>query len=116
TVQVVENPVVNQVAFEGNRDVDDAALNAEVQLKPRAVYTRAKVQGDVQRILDVYRRQGKFSANVEPKVIELDQNRVNVVFEIQEGGSTKVKSIQFIGNHAFSDSQLRDVITTQQSG
>ncbi|MGD9804526.1 MAG: outer membrane protein assembly factor BamA [Hyphomicrobiaceae bacterium] len=115
-VRVVENPVINQVAFEGNRDVDDAALRAEVQLKPRAVYTRAKVQGDVQRILDVYRRQGKFSANVEPKVIELDQNRVNVVFEIQEGGSTKVKSIQFIGNHAFSDSQLRDVITTQQSG
>ncbi|MGE0768559.1 MAG: POTRA domain-containing protein [Hyphomicrobiaceae bacterium] len=116
TVKVVENPVINQVAFEGNRDVDDASLRAEVQLKPRAVYTRAKVQGDVQRILDVYRRQGKFSANVEPKVIELDQNRVNVVFEIQEGGSTKVKSIQFIGNHAFSDSQLRDVITTQQSG
>ena len=116
TVQVVENPVINQVAFEGNRDVDDAALSAEVQLKPRAVYTRAKVQSDVQRILDVYRRQGKFSANVEPKIIELDHNRVNVVFEIQEGGSTKVKSIQFIGNHAFSDSQLRDVITTQQSG
>ena len=116
TVQVVENPVINQVAFEGNRDVDDASLRSEVQLKPRAVYTRAKVQGDVQRILDVYRRQGKFSANVEPKVIELDQNRVNVVFEIQEGGSTKVKSIQFIGNRAFSDSQLRDVITTQPSG
>jgi len=116
SVHVVENPVINQVAFEGNKDVDDAALRAEVQLKPRAVYTRAKVQGDVQRVLDVYRRQGKFSANVEPKVIELDQNRVNVVFEIQEGGSTKVKSIQFIGNHAFSDSQLRDVITTQQSG
>jgi len=116
TVRVVENPVINQVAFEGNRDVDDAALRGEVQLKPRAVYTRAKVQGDVQRILDVYRRQGKFSANVEPKIIELDQNRVNVVFEISEGGSTKVKSIQFIGNRAFSDSQLRDVITTQQSG
>ncbi len=116
TVRVVENPVVNQVAFEGNSAVDDAALRGEVQLKPRAVYTRAKVQGDVQRILDVYRRQGKFSANVEPKIIELDQNRVNVVFEINEGGSTKVKSIQFIGNRAFSDSQLRDVITTQQSG
>jgi outer membrane protein insertion porin family len=115
-VKVVENPVINQVAFEGNRDVDDPTLRAEVQLKPRSVYTRAKVQGDVQRILDVYRRQGKFSANVEPKIIELDQNRVNVVFEIAEGGSTKVKSIQFIGNRAFSDSQLRDVITTQQSG
>jgi outer membrane protein insertion porin family len=112
----VENPVVNQVAFEGNREVDDATLRGEVQLKPRTVYTRAKVQGDVQRVLDIYRRQGRFSANVEPKIIELDQNRVNVVFEISEGGSTKVKSIQFIGNRAFSDSQLRDIITTQQSG
>lgn len=115
-VRVVENPVINQVAFEGNKDVDDATLRGEVQLKPRSVYTRAKVQSDVQRILDVYRRQGKFSANVEPKVIELDQNRVNIVFEIGEGGSTKVKSIQFIGNRAFSDGQLRDVISTQQSG
>ena len=115
-VRIEENPVINQVAFEGNKDIDDATLRSEVQLKPRAVYTRAKVQGDVQRILDVYRRQGKFSANVEPKIIELDQNRVNVVFEIAEGGSTKVKSIQFIGNRAFSDGQLRDVVSTQQSG
>lgn len=115
-VKVVENPVINQVAFEGNRDVEDATLRGEVQLKPRSVYTRAKVQADVQRILDVYRRQGKFSASVEPKVIELDQNRVNLVFEIAEGGSTKVKSVAFIGNRAFSDAQLRDIITTQQSG
>lgn len=115
-VKVVENPVINQVAFEGNRDVDDATLRGEVQLKPRSVYTRAKVQGDVQRILDVYRRTGKFSASVEPKVIELDQNRVNLVFEIAEGGSTKVKSIKFIGNRSFSEGQLRDIITTQQTG
>ncbi|MDX2155509.1 MAG: outer membrane protein assembly factor BamA [Hyphomicrobiaceae bacterium] len=115
-VKVVENPVINQVAFEGNRDVEDGTLAGEVQLKPRSVYTRAKVQADVQRILDVYRRQGKFAASVEPKIIDLDQNRVNLVFEINEGGSTKVKSIQFIGNRAFSESQLRDVISTQQSG
>ena len=115
-VKVVESPVINQVAFEGNKDVEDAALRSEVQLKPRSVFTRAKVQSDVQRILDVYRRQGKFSATVEPKVINLSQNRVNLVFEINEGTSTKVKSIQFIGNHAFSESQLRDVISTQQSG
>lgn len=115
-VKLVENPIVNQVAFEGNRDVETSTLSTEVQLKPRAVYTRAKVQGDVQRVLDVYRRQGKFAATVEPKLIELDQNRINVVFEIDEGTSTKVKSIQFIGNRSFSESQLRDVITTQQSG
>lgn len=115
-VTVVENPVVNQVAFEGNREVDKATLGTEVQLKPRSVFTRAKAQADVQRILDVYRRQGRFAASVDPKIIELDNNRVNVVFEITEGGATKVQAINFIGNKAFSDSQLRDIITTTQSG
>lgn len=116
SVVVVENPVVGQVAFEGNSEVEKAALESEVQLKPRSVYTRAKAQADVQRILEVYRRQGRYAANVEPKLIELDNNRVNVVFEISEGKATKVKSISFVGNRAFSDSQLRDIITTTQSG
>jgi outer membrane protein insertion porin family len=115
-VTVVENPVVNQVAFEGNSDVDTDTLSSEVQLKPRSVFTTAKAQGDVQRILDVYGRQGRFAASVEPKIIELEQNRVNVVYEIAEGGSTKVNGINFTGNSAFSDSQLRDVISTTQSG
>jgi outer membrane protein insertion porin family len=115
-VTVVENPVVAQVAFEGNREVDTETLKTEVQLKPRAVYTRARALADVQRILDVYRRQGRYAASVEPKLIELEQNRVNVVFEINEGNATKVKSINFVGNRAFSDSQLRDIISTTQSG
>ncbi len=115
-VTVVENPVINQIAFEGATDVEKSTLQGEIQLKPRAVYTRAKVQADVQRILDVYRRQGRYAATVEPKIIELDQNRVNLIFEIREGQATKVKSIQFIGNRAFSDSQLRDIISTTQSG
>jgi outer membrane protein insertion porin family len=115
-ITVQENPVINQVAFEGNSEVEKAALEAEVQLKPRSVFTRARVQADVQRILDVYRRQGRFAASVEPKIIELDSNRVNLVFEITEGQATKVKGINFIGNKAFSDSQLRDIITTTQSG
>jgi len=113
-VTVVENPVINQVAFEGNSEVDAATLQGEVQLKPRSVYTRARVLADVQRILDVYRRQGRFAASVEPKLIELDGNRVNVVFEINEGGATKVKSINFVGNRNFSNSQLRDIISTTQ--
>lgn len=113
-VTVVENPVINQVAFEGNKQVERATLESEVQLKPRSVFTRAKVQADVQRILDLYRRQGRFAATVEPKIIELDHGRVNLVFEINEGGATKVKSIQFVGNRAFSDSQLRDIVTTTQ--
>ena len=115
-VTVVENPVISQLAFEGNSEVDAATLTAEVQLKPRSVYTRARALADVQRILDVYRRQGRFAASVEPKLIQLDENRVNLVFEINEGGATKVQKITFVGNRAFSDSQLRDIISTTQSG
>ncbi len=115
-ITVKENPVINQVAFEGNSEVDTATLTGEVQLKPRSVFTRAKAQSDVQRILDVYRRQGRFAAAVEPKIIQLEQDRVNLVFEIDEGAATKVKGINFVGNHAFSDSQLRDIISTTQAG
>ncbi len=115
-VTVTENPVVNQVAFEGNSEVDTQTLQNEVQLKPRSVFTRARAQADVQRILDVYRRQGRFAAKVEPKIIELEQSRVNLVFEITEGAATKVKGINFVGNRAFSDSQLRDIISTTQAG
>ncbi|WP_041316578.1 outer membrane protein assembly factor BamA [Hyphomicrobium nitrativorans] len=115
-VYVVENPVINQVAFEGNSEVDTDTLRSEVHLKPRSVYTRARVQADVQRILDVYRRQGRYAAWVEPKIIELEQSRVNLVFEINEGGATKVQGINFVGNYAFSDAQLRDIISTTQSG
>lgn len=114
-VVIVENPIVSRVAFEGNREVDDEALVAEVQLKPRAVYTRARVQADVQRILNVYRREGLYAAQVEPKIINLDANRVDVVFEISEGPATKVRAINFVGNAAFSDSQLRYIITTTQT-
>jgi outer membrane protein insertion porin family len=115
-IAVRENPVINTVVFEGNSEVDKATLETEVQLKSRAVYTRSKVQADIQRILDVYRRQGRFAAKVDPKLIELDNNRVNVVFEINEGTKTTVKSISFSGNRAFNDGQLRDIITTSQSG
>jgi outer membrane protein insertion porin family len=114
-VIIVENPIVSRVAFEGNREVDDDTLKAEVQLKPRAVYTRARVQADVQRILNVYRRQGLYAAQVDPKIINLDNNRIDVVFEINEGPTTKVRAINFIGNSAFSDSQLRYIISTTQT-
>jgi outer membrane protein insertion porin family len=112
---IVENPIVSRVAFEGNKEVEDETLAAEVQLKPRAVYTRARVQADVQRILNVYRRQGLYAAQVDPKIINLDNNRIDVVFEINEGPTTKVRAINFIGNVAFSDSQLRYIIATTQT-
>ena len=115
-VTVVESPVINQVVFEGNSEVDTDTLRNEVQIKPRSVFTRTRVQQDVQRILDVYRRQGRYAATVEPKIIELEQDRVNLVFEIAEGSATKVKGIHFVGNKAFSDTQLRDVISTTEKG
>ena len=104
-VTVVENPVINQVAFEGNSEVDtaDAAKRGPAQAA-LGLSPAPRAQADVQRILDVYRRQGRFAATVEPKLIELEQNRVNLVFEINEGAATKVKSINFVGNRAFSDS------------
>ena len=114
-IVVLENPIVARVAFEGNREVEDDTLASEVQLKARAVYTRARVQADVQRILDVYRRQGYYAAAVNPKIINLDSNRIDVVFEINEGPTTKIRAINFIGNEAFSDLQLRFVISTTQT-
>ena len=114
-VQVVENPIINRIAFEGNRKIDDEALGTEVSLRPRVVYTRTKVQTDVRRLLDVYRRSGRFAATVDPKVIQLPENRVDLVFEIQEGGATGIRAINFIGNKEFSDGELRDEIQTRES-
>jgi outer membrane protein insertion porin family len=115
TVSISENPVINQVVFEGNKQVKDETLSGEVQLKPRSVFTRAKVQADVQRILDVYRRSGYYSVTVDAQVIELDHDRVNLAFVISEGPETKVLNITFLGNKAFSDSELRGVITTTEN-
>src|SRR3990170_2658977 len=112
---VLENPIVSRVAFEGNKAIEDDTLTSEVQLKSRAVYPRARVQADVQRILNLYRRQGLYAAQVAPKIINLDNNRIDVVFEISEGEATKVRAINFIGNSAFSDSQLRYIISTTQT-
>jgi outer membrane protein insertion porin family len=114
-VNVVENPIINRIAFEGNRRIEDADLEREVQLRPRVVYTRTRVQNDVQRLLEIYRRSGRFAATVEPKVIQLDQNRVDLVFEIDEGARTGVQRINFIGNEMFSDSRLREEIQTRES-
>jgi len=114
-VSVVENPIINRVAFEGNNALKEEDLQKEVQLQPRVVYTRAKVQGDVTRMIELYRRSGRFSASVEPKVIQLPQNRVDLVFEITEGPKTKIASINFIGNSRFSDGRLREVVSTGES-
>jgi outer membrane protein insertion porin family len=114
-VTLVENPIINRVAFEGNSEVKSETLSEEVQLKARSLYTRARAQADVQRILDVYRRQGYYATQVDAQIIQLDHNRVDLVFEIHEGPETKVAGINFIGNQAFSDTELRGVITTTES-
>jgi outer membrane protein insertion porin family len=114
-VKVVENPIINRIAFEGNHKLDDKDLNAEIQLRPRVVYTRSRVQNDVKRILDLYRRHGRFGATVEPKVIRLSENRVDLVFEINEGEFTGVRGINFIGNHHFSEGKLRGIVQTKES-
>jgi outer membrane protein insertion porin family len=114
-VQVVENPIINRIAFEGNRRIKDADLQNETQLRPRVVYTATRVQADAKRILDIYRRSGRFAATVEPKVIPLEQNRVDLVFEINEGEVTEVRRIDFVGNKVFSDSELRSEILTKES-
>ena len=114
-VNVVENPIINQIAFEGNDKIEDDELQAEVQLRPRQVFTRTKVQSDVTRLYQIYRRNGRFSANIEPKIIKLDQNRVNLVFEIDEGPITKIESIRFIGNKRFDDNRLRSEISTKET-
>ncbi len=114
-VRVLENPIINRLAFEGNKRIGDDVMSAEVRLRPRVVYTRTKVQSDVARIVELYRRSGRFAATVEPKVIQLPQNRVDLVFEIDEGPLTSVRRISFIGNERFSDRKLRGQIQTKES-
>ena len=114
-VEIAENPIINQVTFEGNKALAIKKLTDEVTIKPRGIYTRARVQEDVGKIVELYRLSGRISATVTPKLVQLDQNRVDVVFEIDEGPETGVAAISFLGNEAFSDSDLREIMVTKQS-
>ncbi|MFT3726712.1 MAG: outer membrane protein assembly factor BamA [Terricaulis sp.] len=113
-VSVIENPIINRVIFEGLHTLKEDALEDEVQARPRSVFTPARAQADVQRIIEAYRRSGHFAAQVTPQVRELDQNRVDLIFEVDEGPVTGVRNINFIGNHAFADNALRDAIVTTE--
>ncbi|HEX3674093.1 MAG TPA: outer membrane protein assembly factor BamA, partial [Rhizomicrobium sp.] len=115
TINVVENPIINQVVFEGESKVSEKDLTKEVQLKPRMVFTRSKVQGDVARIIELYRRNGKFAATVDPQIIQRPQNRVDLIFSITEGPTTGVARISFIGNKKFDDNTLKEQIATEES-
>jgi outer membrane protein insertion porin family len=114
-VTVVENSVISRIQFEGNKRVKDEQLLAEIQSKPRGALSRPAVQSDVQRIVEIYRRAGRYDVRVEPKIIDRANNRVDLVFEINEGGKTTVKDIEFVGNRAYSAWRLRDVVKTGQT-
>lgn len=114
-VRVVENPIVNQIAFEGNHKVTEDTLRNAVQLRPRAVFTPGEAEADRDRLITVYSAKGRFAAQITPKIIRLSDNRVNVVFEIKEGKSSVIARIVFVGNHAFSESRLREVIDSRET-
>ncbi len=114
-VTVVENQVIGRVVFEGNKKVKDEQLTSEVQSKPRGTFSRAMVQSDTQRIAEIYRRSGRYDVHVEPQIIEQPNNRVDLIFKITEGAKTGIKTIEFVGNVAFSSYRLRDVIKTRES-
>ncbi|OPH83152.1 outer membrane protein assembly factor BamA [Nitrobacter vulgaris] len=114
-VSVVENPVINRVAFEGNKKVKDDQLKSEIQSKPRGTFSRPMVQSDVRRIVEIYRHSGRYDVHVTPEFIEQPNNRVDLIFTIAEGDKTGIASIEFIGNQAFSSYRLKDVIKTHES-
>jgi outer membrane protein insertion porin family len=115
TIEIRENPVINRIILEGNKRIKEDKITKEIKLAPRQIFSRSKVRADVARIAELYRRQGRFAANIEPKMVQLDQNRVDVVFEITEGPKSKVRQINVLGNHAFSDAQIRGTMATKQS-
>ena len=114
-IEVVENPVINRILLEGNKRIKEDKIFPEIRLAPRQIFTRSKVRADVARIIELYKRKGRFAASVEPKMVQLDQNRVDIVFEINEGPKSKVQQINILGNEEFSDGKLRGEMVTKQS-
>ena len=114
-IEIKENPVVNRIILEGNKRIKNDKIEPEIKLAPRQIFSRSKVRADVARIVELYKRQGRFAASVEPKLVQLDQNRVDIVFEITEGPKSKVQQINIIGNEKFSDGDLRGEMVTKQA-
>ena len=114
-IEVRENPVINRIILEGNKRIKEDKIRPEIRLAPRQIFTRSKARADVARIIELYRRQGRFAATVEPKMVQLDQNRVDIVFEVREGAKSKVRQINIIGNEKFSDGEVRAQMVTKQA-
>jgi len=113
-IQVRENPVINRIVLEGNQRIKDDKITPEIRLAPRQIFTRSRARADVARIIELYRRQGRYGASVEPKIVQLDQNRVDVVFEINEGPRSRVRRINIIGNEHFGDRRLIGEMATRE--
>jgi len=114
-IEVKENPVINRIVIEGGKRVKEDKIREEIRLAPRQIFTRSKARADVGRILELYRRSGRFAASIEPKIVQLEQNRVDVVFEIQEGPKSKVRQINILGNVKFSEKKIRSSMATKQA-
>ncbi len=114
-IEIAENPIINRIVFEGNKYKKSDKLYEEIHLRPRIVFSRSKVRADVQRLLEIYRRGGRFAASIEPKVIQLDQNRVNLVFEITEGPKSSIGKINFMGNSIYNNDDLRAILRSRES-
>ncbi|WP_370178286.1 outer membrane protein assembly factor BamA [Alteriqipengyuania sp.] len=115
-IEVTENPVINRIILEGNKRLKDDKILPEIKLAPRQIFTRSKVRADVARIIELYKRQGRFAATVEPKTVQLSQNRVDLVFEVTEGPKSRVRQINIIGNENFSDGELKGEMVTHETG
>ena len=115
-LNIKENPVINRIILEGNKRIKSDKIQPEIRLAPRQIFTRSKVRSDVDRIIELYKRGGRFAATVEPKIVQLDQNRVDLVFEINEGPTSKVRAINIIGNEQFGDGRLRKEMFTKEAG
>ena len=115
-INVKENPVINRIVLEGNKRLKTDKIMPEIKLAPRQIFTRPQARADVERIIELYKREGRFAARVEPKIVQLDQNRVDVVFEIYEGDKSKIRAINIIGNDAYGDDRLRKEMYSRQAG
>ena len=113
-VEVQENPMINKIGFDGNKRIEDKDLIAELTMKQHSVFSPYKLQSDISRISSVYQKRGRYSVQIEPKVVKLDQNRVDLVYEIEEGPDASIRKINFTGNEYFSDSDLSDVIISKE--
>ena len=113
-IKIQENPTINLVKFYGNSKIKDEDLEIEISLKERSVYSRSKVKKDIERMLSLYQRAGRLSSEINPKLEMLDNNRVNLTYEITESDVTKVSNIVILGNSIFSSSKIKSIMKTKE--